>query len=112
MEKSIHPIKVSQWELKILIVLLGKRMYGLQIQEAVQQAYDQTISDGTLYTTLHRMAKKGFLEASWGDPSESMHGARRKFYMIAANGIKALKSVQVNPTADLTYPLIPIFPVF
>jgi DNA-binding PadR family transcriptional regulator len=95
------PVKASQWELKILRVLIGSRMYGLQLQDAIRDECHEIISDGTLYTTLHRMHKKGFLEASWGDPAELHHGARRKFYTVSCDGLKVLKNVQVSDAVNI-----------
>jgi PadR family transcriptional regulator, regulatory protein PadR len=100
---NCKPIKVSQWELKIMCVLIGSRMYGLELKDAIQEKYEETISEGTLYTTLNRMLKKGFLEADWGGASEPCHGARRKFYTVASDGVVALQSVQALPNAIKRY---------
>ncbi|HKJ02331.1 MAG TPA: helix-turn-helix transcriptional regulator, partial [Longimicrobiales bacterium] len=45
------------------------------------------IDDGALYTSLHRLEKRGLLEAEWG-MSESRR--RAKFYRLTAEGVRRL----------------------
>jgi PadR family transcriptional regulator, regulatory protein PadR len=47
------------------------------------------IEDGALYTSLHRMEKRGWVGAEWGLTPE---GRRVKFYEITAAGRHALEA--------------------
>ena len=47
------------------------------------------ILDGALYTSLHRMEEKGWVEAEWGTSDK---GKRAKFYRITTSGRRALKA--------------------
>ena len=47
------------------------------------------ILDGALYTALHRMEERGWLEADWGNSDK---GKRAKFYRITAAGRRALQA--------------------
>lgn len=46
------------------------------------------IEDGALYTSLHRMQKRGWLEAEWG---VSENNRRAKYYALTAKGEEALR---------------------
>jgi transcriptional regulator len=45
------------------------------------------IEEGALYTALHRMEKRGWLDATWG---VSENNRRAKFYALSAAGRKAM----------------------
>ena len=44
---------------------------------------------GALYTSLHRMEEKGWVESEWGTSDK---GKRAKFYRITTDGRKALRT--------------------
>jgi PadR family transcriptional regulator, regulatory protein PadR len=76
------------------IVALGPvHGYGIslrirQISKAVLQ-----VQQGSLYPALHRLERRGWLEAEWG---ESENGRQAKFYKLSAKGRKQLAEEQVN----------------
>jgi PadR family transcriptional regulator, regulatory protein PadR len=86
--------KVCGLDEDILIVLRSQRLYGRDIKKAISEAYEENIGDGTLYPALHRLVKRGFLSSEWGEPSEKYEGARRKYYTITADGVKALSTAE------------------
>jgi transcriptional regulator len=54
------------------------------IREGSGEAFK--VLDGALYTSLHRMEERGWIEASWG---LSDKGKRAKFYRLTAAGRRA-----------------------
>lgn len=68
-------------------------MYALQIIEAIESASQGKlrIGFGSLYPTLHKLEKKGFVNSCWGEetPEERGH-ARRRYYQITGLGEQAL----------------------
>lgn len=87
---------LSQLEFSILSVLLEKECYGLEMITAIEQttAGQWTVSLGSLYTTLRRMEKKGFVTSRWGDADAPRAGARRRYYRLTALGIETLTQTQ------------------
>jgi len=57
------------------------------IREGSSQSF--RILDGALYTSLHRMEERGWIEAEWGTSDK---GKRAKFYRITQAGRRALKA--------------------
>ena len=47
------------------------------------------VLDGALYTSLHRMEERGWVESEWGTSDK---GKRAKFYRITAAGRRAFKA--------------------
>jgi PadR family transcriptional regulator, regulatory protein PadR len=76
------------------IVALGPvHGYGIslrirQISKSVLQ-----VQQGSLYPALHRLERRGWLEAEWG---ESENGRQAKFYKLSAKGRKQLAEEHVN----------------
>lgn len=74
------------------IVALGPiHGYGIslrirQISRSVLQ-----VQQGSLYPALHRLEKRGWLVADWG---ESENGREAKFYKLSAKGRKQLEAEQ------------------
>jgi transcriptional regulator len=65
--------------------------YGIArfIREGSAQSF--RILDGALYTSLHRMEERGWVEAYWGTSDK---GKRAKFYRMTTAGRRALKTQQ------------------
>jgi len=57
------------------------------IREGSREAFK--VLDGALYTSLHRMEERGWVEAEWGTSDK---GKRAKFYRITQVGRRALKA--------------------
>jgi PadR family transcriptional regulator, regulatory protein PadR len=71
----------------ILEVIAGGATYGYEIARAIEQASSGRLlaQEGTLYPALHRLEKRGLLEAQWG---ESPEGRQRKHYKLTPLGRK------------------------
>ena len=62
-------------------------IFGVEIaEELARHGYD--ISPGTLYPTLHRLEKEGYLESS----SRVVGGKVRKYYQATAEGRRVLEA--------------------
>jgi transcriptional regulator len=57
------------------------------IREGSKDAFK--VLDGALYTSLHRMEERGWVESEWGTSDK---GKRAKFYRITQAGRRALKA--------------------
>jgi transcriptional regulator len=51
------------------------------------------VQQGSLYPALHRLEKRGWLVAEWG---ESDNGRQAKFYTLSAKGKKQLSKEESN----------------
>ena len=76
-------------DLLILKTLSWGSMHGLAILQWIEGVTGQrlTIEEGALYPALHRMERKGWLDAEWG---VSDKGRKAKFYRLSPEGKRQL----------------------
>jgi transcriptional regulator len=75
----------------VLRALSWGPMHGYAVARFIRQGSDGSfkVLDGALYTALHRMEERGWVEAEWGN---SEKGKRAKFYRLTADGNRALRA--------------------
>jgi transcriptional regulator len=76
------------------IVALGPA-HGYGISQRIRQISKEVlqVQQGSLYPALHRLEKRNWLEATWG---ESENGRQAKFYKLSAKGRKQLVAEESN----------------
>lgn len=76
------------------IVTLGP-IHGYGISQRLRQISKEVllVQQGSLYPALHRLEKRGWLAAEWG---ESENGRQAKFYKLSAKGRKQLDKEESN----------------
>ncbi len=76
------------------IVALGP-VHGYGISLRIRQISKEVlqVQQGSLYPALHRLEKRGWLDAQWG---ESDNGRQAKFYKLSAKGRKQLAAEESN----------------
>ncbi|MGA2653094.1 MAG: PadR family transcriptional regulator [Terracidiphilus sp.] len=80
-------------DLLILKVVALGPVHGYGISQRIRQISDAVllVQQGSLYPALHRLEKRGWLAADWG---ESENGRQAKFYRLSAAGRKQLATEQ------------------
>jgi len=76
------------------IVALGP-VHGYGISQRIRQISRDVlqVQQGSLYPALHRLERRGWLEADWG---ESVNGRQAKFYRLSARGRRQLAREESN----------------
>lgn len=96
-DRNTEKPEVVQGTLDMLILktLGGGPLHGYAISRRIQQASDDLlkVEEGSLYPALHRMERRGWIEAEWG-LSEAKRKA--KYYRLTATGRAELKSAAKN----------------
>ena len=91
--QSRRELDLLQGTLDVLVLraLSWGRMHGYAIARFVRDGSGGTfrILDGALYTSLHRMEERGWVESEWG---LSDKGKRAKFYRLTTDGRRALRA--------------------
>ena len=74
----------------VLRALSWGTMHGYAVARFIRQGSDGTfdVIDGALYTSLHRMEERGWVESEWGVSDKRK---RAKFYRLTAGGRRALR---------------------
>lgn len=84
-------------DMLILKTLQGGPLHGYAVAQRIQQASRDflRVEEGSLYPALHRMERRGWIEAEWG-LSEAKRKA--KYYRLTAAGRAELKAAATNWT--------------
>lgn len=78
-------------DLLILKAIALEPLHGWAISERLQQVSKEAlqVQQGSLYPALHRLERRGWIEAEW---SISENNRRAKYYKLTRNGRKHLDS--------------------
>lgn len=78
-------------DLLILKTLTWQPLHGYAITDAIRRRTDDAIlvEEGALYPALHRLEKRGWIEAEWG---RSENNRRAKYYRLTADGRHVLRA--------------------
>jgi PadR family transcriptional regulator PadR len=79
----------------VLRALSWRPMHGYAVARFIHTSSNAAfdVVDGALYTSLHRMEERGWIESEWGI---SDAGKRAKFYRLTTAGRKALRAETAN----------------
>ena len=78
-------------DLLILRTLVAAPQHGWAISERIHQVSSKVlqVQQGSLYPALHRLERRGWIQASWG---VSENGRRAKYYELTRSGRKQLEA--------------------
>jgi transcriptional regulator len=82
-------------DMLILKIVALAPVHGYGISQRIRQISKEVlqVQQGSLYPALHRLEKRGWLLAEWG---ESGNGRQAKFYKLSAKGRKQLVEEESN----------------
>ena len=75
----------------ILTALSDSQLHGYDVVEWIRSTTEGSveIDDGALYMALHRMERRGWLDAEW---RTSPRGRRAKYYRLTSEGRKQMRA--------------------
>ena len=84
------PLLQGTLDILVLKALAGGPLHGYAVARWIRETTDDAlqIEEGALYTSLHRLEKRGWLHSSWGS---SENNRRAKFYGLTSSGEKQLR---------------------
>ena len=100
MVRSPLPTPLGEFEQVLLLALLRlePRAYGASIQREIESVTGRTVLLSSIYITLERLERKGFIAHRIGEPTAERGGRRKKLYRLLPVGAEAvaasLKAVQ------------------
>ena len=90
---ATRELDLLQGTLDVLVLraLSWGPMHGYAVARFIRAGSSSALKvlDGALYTSLHRMEERGWIESEWGT---SEKGKRAKFYRLTTDGRRALRS--------------------
>jgi len=90
---TTRELELLQGTLDVLVLraLSWGPKHGYAVARFIREGSNNSfrILDGALYTSLHRMEERGWVDSEWGTSDK---GKRAKFYHITPAGRRALKA--------------------
>ena len=90
---TTRELDLLQGTLDVLVLqaLSWQPMHGYAVARFIRQGSGQAFNvlDGALYTSLHRMEERGWVESEWGASDKKK---RAKFYRLTTAGRRALRA--------------------
>lgn len=85
-------------ELEQLVLLgvmhLEGEAHAPSIREAIERRTGIALARGTIYVTLDRLDRKGYLSSRFGDPTAERGGKAKRLFAITAAGKRALADAE------------------
>ncbi|MEM6706617.1 MAG: helix-turn-helix transcriptional regulator [Acidobacteriota bacterium] len=85
---------LAEFELYVMLAIarLGDGAYGAEIRREIESRTGRSVAVGALYTTLARLAEKGYLRQQVREPEPGERGRPRKLCTLTAGGERALQT--------------------
>ncbi len=82
-------------QLVLLAVLrLGNTAYAVSVRDELRQHAGRPVNRGTVYVTLDRLEKKGFLASWFAEPTAERGGKAKKCFRLTPEAMAVLKQTQ------------------
>jgi PadR family transcriptional regulator PadR len=90
-----HPL-LGEVELLVLLAVLRLKgeAYAVPIRQVIQDESGVSLSRGTIYVTLERLERKGYVYSWFSDPVAVRGGKARRFFRLKPPGLAALKGTR------------------
>jgi len=83
---------LGEFELVVMLSLvrLKDNAYGMTIHDEIHDVTGRDVAIPTVYVTLARLEKKGYVSSELGSPTAERGGRAKKFYRLEPLGSQAL----------------------
>jgi DNA-binding PadR family transcriptional regulator len=72
------------------VLRAGSDAYGVTILREIEREAGRELTLATIYKTLGRLEDKGYVTSRLGDPTPQRGGRRKRYYVVAPLGERAL----------------------
>lgn len=91
---------MGEFEQLVLLAVLRRKnhAYGMEIREEIERRTGREVSYGAVYTTLDRLASKGYVSFEKGESTPERGGRARKYFRVESAGREALRTTRTALT--------------
>jgi DNA-binding PadR family transcriptional regulator len=75
----------------LALVRLGENAYGVTIRDEIEDRTGRSVTPGTLYPTLDRLERKGFVRSFLGEATPERGGRAKRYYVLQPKGLEAIR---------------------
>lgn len=94
--KDKDRLLLSEFEEIVLLAVFRLRddAYGVPVRQAVAEATERDTAIGSVYVTLERLEKKGFVTSKLGEATSERGGRAKRYFHIEGAGVSALNEME------------------
>jgi len=84
---------LTDFELMILLAILrlGDEAYGVPIADEIERTGRRTVAVAAVYASLERLASRGLVTSSLGDPTPERGGRAKRFFKLTGKGASLVR---------------------
>lgn len=96
--KGADPGTLAEFEELVLLAVLRRdgEAYGAPIQRELAERAGRSVSVSTIYVTLVRLERKGFLTSQKGAPTAARGGKAKRLFEVTPEGAEALRTTRTS----------------
>lgn len=87
---------LGEFELVVMIAIirLGEDAYGVLISREIEQQTTRSVTFGTVYATLDRLEKKGFVRSGLGEATPERGGRAKRYFRVTTTGLRMVRETK------------------
>jgi PadR family transcriptional regulator, regulatory protein PadR len=87
---------IGQQELVVMLAVmrLGREAYGVPIAAEIAEKTGKELLQGSVYSTLERLEKKGLVASYMGDATPQRGGRAKRYFKLTAQGVSQAREAQ------------------
>lgn len=91
-----HRCYFGEFELLVMLALmrLGENAYGVPICREIEEHGRREVVVGSVYATLERLEKKGFVSSELGEPTAERGGRAKKYFRVTSRGVREVRDTR------------------
>jgi DNA-binding PadR family transcriptional regulator len=91
-----EPVLLSEVEQLVLLAVLrvGEEAYAVPIREELRARGGVDLSRGSVYVTLERLERKGYLRSRFSEPTRERGGKARRCFAVEPAALPRLRQAQ------------------
>ena len=75
----------------LAVLQAGEAAYGVTIKKQIEVRTRRDLSRGSIYITLERLERKGYVRSWMGEPTAVRGGRAKRFFRVSPIGVQALR---------------------
>jgi len=103
-----NPPGIFEQAVLLAVLRLGDEAYGRAILNEVHEVLRRNVSAGSVYTTLDRLETRGLVNSRLAEGTPARGGRARRYYTVAADGVRALSEARATLNAMWANVQLPI----
>ena len=95
-EEMAKPRYLGEFELLVMltVIRLGDGAYGVPISREIEQQTGRSVAFGTVYATLERLQRKGFVRSNLGDATPERGGRAKRYFRATSTGLRTVRETR------------------